>query len=326
MVEISIIIPVYNVEKYIRKCVDSVIAQSFTNIEIILVDDGSTDNSGIICDEYSKIDSRIKVLHKNNGGLSSARNAGIEVAEGNFLGFIDSDDYILEDMFELLYNNLIKEQADLSICGIFQCYKGKEPIVNQQWYKILEPQEAIEIVFEGKILSVNAVNKLYRKNLFDHIRYPEGKATEDAFVIVDILSQCKKIVATSEQKYFYFHRVGSITTIKSAANCFDCIEAYKRNKEIIDERYPEISDIALSNYCWSHFYALDRLLISEDENNYLDREKEIIKFLRAKVFFIIRKSRLAKNRKIAAVALFINVRLYKALLLKNISSNTRLNS
>ena len=245
MAKISIIVPVYNVEKYIKRCLDSIIAQTFEDIEIILVDDGSTDSSGIICDEYSKVDTRVRVIHKKNGGLSSARNAGIEAARGEFLGFIDSDDYISSDMFEVLYRNMVRERADLSICGIYQCYEGKKPRRNNPWYRVLTAEEAIVIAFRGKRFSVNAVNKLYRKALFNCIRYPEGKATEDAYVIVDVLSQCNRVVATSEQKYFYFHREGSITTIKSAANCFDCIEAYERNKRIIEIMFPAIKNVGM---------------------------------------------------------------------------------
>lgn len=326
MVEISVIVPVFNVEKYIKKCVDSIVSQTFSNIEIILVDDGSTDNSGIMCDEYAKIDSRIKVIHKKNGGLSSARNAGINIATGQYFGFIDSDDYIDKDMFELLHRNIIKEKADLSICGIYQCYEGKKPSINKPWYRILESEEAIRIAFEGKIFSVNAVNKLYKRELFENLRYPEGKTTEDAFVIVDILSECKKIVATAEQKYYYFHREGSITTIKSAANCFDCIEAYRRNKNLIDKNYPKISDVAMSSYCWSYFYALDRLLFAQDRAQYVAEEKDIIQFLRSNIIFIITKSKLAKSRKISAVALYINVKLYRLLLIRNTKSNIKLNA
>ncbi len=125
MCEISIIVPVYKVEKYLKKCVDSILAQTFSDFELILVDDGSPDNSGRICDDYAKKDARVRVVHKQNGGLSSARNAGIEVAKGKYLGFVDSDDYIAEDMYELLYKAIIKEEADLSICGIYDVYEEK---------------------------------------------------------------------------------------------------------------------------------------------------------------------------------------------------------
>ena len=123
---ISIIVPVYNVENYLRKCVDSIINQSYKNLEIILVDDGSTDSSGKICDEYSLKDSRIKVIHKKNGGLSDARNAGMEIASGDFWGFVDSDDYIDSDMYSVLLENLLGAEADLSACGRIFTYDGKE--------------------------------------------------------------------------------------------------------------------------------------------------------------------------------------------------------
>jgi glycosyltransferase involved in cell wall biosynthesis len=128
MCEISIIVPVYDVEKYLKKCVDSILNQTFKDFELILVDDGSPDNSGAICDQYAEKDSRVRVIHKENGGLSDARNAGIEVARGKYLGFVDSDDFVNEDMYKQLYTSIIENNADLSICGIFDLYEGKTPI------------------------------------------------------------------------------------------------------------------------------------------------------------------------------------------------------
>jgi glycosyltransferase involved in cell wall biosynthesis len=120
--EISIIVPVYNVEKYLEKCLKSILHQIFSDFELILIDDGSTDSSGRICDEYLKRDSRIKVFHKENGGLSSARNYGIEKSTGKYIGFVDSDDYIAKDMYEVLYNNLQRENADVSMCGNYDVW------------------------------------------------------------------------------------------------------------------------------------------------------------------------------------------------------------
>lgn len=314
MPKVSIIVPVYNVKPYLEKCITSILIQSYQDFELILVDDGSTDGCSKMCDIYAEQNNKIKVIHKINGGLSSARNAGIEVAQGKYLSFIDSDDYIAEDMIELLVNQLEKEKADISICGIFHCYSGKNPEKSKPWYRVLNSEEAIEIAFEGKIFSVNAVNKLYKKEIFNSIRYPEGKATEDAFVIVDVFSRANRIVATSEQKYFYFHREGSITTVKTASNCFDCIEAYERNYKIIKNKYPNIEYIAKSNLCWSYFYALDRLLRAEDEKKYIDMEKNIIRFIRRNIVFILFKSKVANTRKISALGLMIHRNIYKMLL------------
>ncbi|EGO6689884.1 glycosyltransferase, partial [Enterococcus faecalis] len=163
MPKISIIVPVYNVEKYLEKCVRSILAQTFTDFELILVDDGSPDSSGAMCDQFAEQDQRVKVIHKENGGLSDARNAGIEIATGEYLGFVDSDDYIADDMYELLYTNIVKEDADLSICGIYDVYEGKEPVEKQQQYIVLDKVAAMKMILEAKVVSVHAVNKLYKK-------------------------------------------------------------------------------------------------------------------------------------------------------------------
>ncbi|MFR2551722.1 MAG: glycosyltransferase [Clostridioides difficile] len=146
MPKISIIVPVYNVEKYLEKCVRSILAQTFTDFELILVDDGSLDSSGAMCDQFAEQDQRVKVIHKENGGLSDARNAGIELATGEYLGFVDSDDYIADDMYELLYTNIVKEDADLSICGIYDVYEGKEPVEKQQQYIVLDKVAAMKMI------------------------------------------------------------------------------------------------------------------------------------------------------------------------------------
>ncbi|HDT8053597.1 TPA: glycosyltransferase, partial [Enterococcus faecalis] len=151
MPKISIIVPVYNVEKYLEKCVRSILAQTFTDFELILVDDGSPDSSGAMCDQFAEQDQRVKVIHKENGGLSDARNAGIEIATGEYLGFVDSDDYIADDMYELLYTNIVKEDADLSICGIYDVYEGKEPVEKQQQYIVLDKVAAMKMILEAKV-------------------------------------------------------------------------------------------------------------------------------------------------------------------------------
>ena len=162
---ISVIVPVYNVEKYLEKCIDSIINQTYQNLEIILVDDGSTDGSGKICDEYSRKDNRIKVIHKENGGLSDARNIGIKNANGGLIGFIDSDDYITENMFEVLQKDLRKYNADISSCDIQnvneagECLKIIRVSTEGQTSKVFEREEALKLLLEDTIKSY-AWNKL----------------------------------------------------------------------------------------------------------------------------------------------------------------------
>ena len=170
MPEISIIVPVYKVEKYLDTCVRSILEQTFADFELILVDDGSPDRCGALCDAYAAEDERIIVIHKENGGLSSARNAGIEAARGNYIGFVDSDDSIAPDMYHFLYENMKKEQADLSMCGLFDVYAGREPKRLPEYYRVMGPEEAVEMVLKAETASVSAVNKLYKKEIFDGIR------------------------------------------------------------------------------------------------------------------------------------------------------------
>ena len=232
--KISVIVPVYNVEQYLERCVDSIINQTYTNLEIILVNDGSTDNSGKLCDELAKKDERIRVIHKENGGLSDARNRGIDEAESDLVGFIDSDDYIDSDMYEVLLKNLNNTDADLSMCALYDVYNNtpEAQVTNKETWE-LSSEQAIKMVMEAKILSVTAVNKLYRKSLFSDLKFEVGKIAEDAFIMVKLLDKCKKIVATNEKKYYYVHRENSITTQKFSTKFLNVIVAYEKNSYII---------------------------------------------------------------------------------------------
>jgi len=212
--KITVIVPVYKVESYLHKCVDSIINQTYTNLEIILVDDGSPDNCGAICDEYAKKDIRIVVIHKENGGLSSARNAGLNIAAGDYIAFIDSDDTIELEMFEQMFTVIQSENADMVICGV-KCVdeNGLEvdfrsaPIVNS----IMDKKQAFQSISQS-VWHVTVWNKLYKADLFKDIRFPEGKVHEDEFTVHHIFNKCEKIVTTDEKLYIYLQRSGSITS------------------------------------------------------------------------------------------------------------------
>lgn len=313
MCEISIIVPVYNVEKYLEKCVDSILNQTFKDFEVILVDDGSPDNSGTICDQYAEADSRVRVIHKENGGLSSARNAGIDVARGKYLGFIDSDDYIAEDMYELLYNNIVREKADLSICGIYDVYDDKKIIEKERIQQTVSSLEAMKIIFEGNNISVHAVNKLYKRGLFSGVRYPVGKYHEDSFIIVDLLDRCNNVVIDSQQKYYYLHRSESINTEKFTPKQFDFIDAWEENEKKVYGRNSELDVAAHQRVCFAYFLVLDKILKSKMEKE-IPETKQIISFLRHNYSFIMKNPIFTKNRKTALTLLMINLKLYKLLL------------
>ena len=237
---ISIIIPVYKVEKYLEKCIESVLKQSYTNLQIILVDDGSPDNCGKICDEYAKKDSRIEVIHKVNGGLSDARNVGISKAKGRYIGFVDSDDYIKEDMYEILLNLIKKYDADVSICNLYDVIDGNECIRNKEnGIREYSRLDILKEVLLDKNIQSYAWNKLYEKELFDEIKYPIGKKYEDIGTTFYVFEKCNKIVVTSEPEYYYLKRSDSLVNNVTESTVLDyteiIIQRYLYTKENIKE-------------------------------------------------------------------------------------------
>ncbi|MDU5335237.1 glycosyltransferase family 2 protein [Enterococcus sp.] len=313
MCEISIIVPVYNVEKYLRKCVESILNQTFKDFELILVDDGSPDNSGAICDQYAKRDARVRVIHKENGGLSSARNAGIEIAKGKYLGFVDSDDYIAEDMYEVLFNQIIAYNANISTIEMIDVYENRvTKVSNKKKVQLINQKDAIKAVLDSTDIFAYAVNKLYQKELFDKVRYPEGKIVEDAFIIMDLLLQCDRVVSNTEQKYFYYRRNDSITGLAFSEKNFDVIEAWEYNGKLINKVYPELLDSIQRRICWSYFDVLDKMALS-DEKGMKESRKQIVNFLRSNFTFVMKNSVFTKSRKLSMIALMISNSCYDLL-------------
>ena len=256
---ISVIVPVYNVEKYLNKCVDSIVNQTYTHLEIILVDDGSPDNCPVICDEWAKKDSRIRVIHKENGGLSSARNAGLDIMTGILVGLVDSDDYILPDMYEKLYNAMTENDADMSICSFFTIdvsgnispYKSAMP----KALKLISRDEAFNIYTDALEYDV-AWTKLYKSEIFNEIRFPEGHKHEDTATIHRIIGACNKIILLNESLYVYRVHDKSITGILYQ-KYFDLNE-FQDRKFIAQDRYNYFMsinrpDLASESWRAAHF-------------------------------------------------------------------------
>lgn len=239
---ISVIVPVYNVEKHIQKCVTSICNQSYKDIEIILVDDGSTDRSGTICDELQKENQKIQVVHKVNGGLSSARNAGIDVAKGDYYGFIDSDDYIEKEMFGTLFEAITRTGKEIACCGrivdIFGQYSNVEFTIKEE--REFSREEAIKEVLLLEKIDVSACDKLYDKKIFKDIRYPEGKISEDAAIIFDIIEKSNGMVHVGRPFYHYVFRNDSITKSKYNEKRYDVVGNMFRTKNFIIEKYPNL--------------------------------------------------------------------------------------
>ena len=236
---ISVIVPIYNVDKYLEKCINSIINQTYNNLEIILIDDGSTDNSGKICDKYKNMDNRIIVIHCDNKGLSCARNKGLDIAKGDLFSFVDSDDYIEPNMIEELKNNMDEFNSDISICNINYLKNQKRKILYKDVFRkdfiSKEKEKFKNIQNDFSSLTVYAWNKLYKKELFNNIRYPEGKIYEDSYVLCDILDKANIVSYTLKPLYNYVYRSESIVNNFSIKH-FDKIDSFNKKIEFLTKK------------------------------------------------------------------------------------------
>lgn len=209
---VSIIIPVYNVKRYLEKCLRSVCEQTYKNLEIIVVDDGSTDGSGELCDLFAQTDSRIKVFHQENAGQSCARNKGLSIVQGEYIGFVDSDDWIDSDMYELLYHLLVSNDADIAVCSHYVETATEAKVkYSSGMLTSFSSDEAMRALLVDKKIRNYVWDKLYRRSLFSEIRFPEKQIFEDMAVVYRVFFQANKVVMQDSPKYHYLKREGSTT-------------------------------------------------------------------------------------------------------------------
>ena len=260
---ISVIVPVYKVEPYLRKCVDSILSQTYTNLEVILVDDGSPDGCPAICDEYAAKDSRVKVIHKENGGLSDARNAGMAQATGVYLSFVDSDDLLPENAVEALLEAALRENAQLVI-GRHKRFEDEPEQILETAASIqsLTPVEAMEDMLKNGCASWA---RLYRKEIHQDVLFPVGEINEDEAIVLRLLERCERIAFTNAVVYHYRCRPESITTASFSEKKLDWPKHCRNNLEFIRERYPELEKEAAARYCGSLLYSLTEIALSEGD-------------------------------------------------------------
>lgn len=264
---ISIIVPVYKVELYLRKCVDSILAQTYQNLEVILVDDGSPDNCGLICDEYAKKDPRVHVIHQENSGVAAARNAGVDAAQGAYIGFVDPDDWIAPDMYECLYGAAQEYQADITVCEYYNCWSrscsGPHSHVVRT-YLGRQATEALLCLEIGNYLW----DKLFKRELWTpDIRFPDGKLFEDVRTIYKVVQKCQTMVAIPEAKYYYRRHNSSITRVNQLKNHVECILSRIERFEEIAEDYPYQREFMLRNI-FEYIYPLRNAICAQDKAAY----------------------------------------------------------
>lgn len=267
---ISIIVPIYNVEKYLKRCIDSIVNQSYQNLDIIFVDDGSPDRSGEICDEYAKLDSRVKVIHKTNGGLSDARNKGIEIASGDFVMFIDSDDWIELNTCEVIKNIICDNNADLVIFARNNVYDNGK-IINSKTHgsRIASTSECLKSlvyrVIDGGIFN-SSCNKCYSRRLLSDIRFPIGKLAEDQGFTYKAIHRANKIYVSDAHLYNYFQRTGSISHKEYSVKLReDEYEMWIDRLSFLKDHYPELVDYQIGQILGDMY--ISRILIKKNNES-----------------------------------------------------------
>ena len=285
---ISVIVPVYKVEAYLDRCVESIVNQTTRNLEIILVDDGSPDHCGAMCDAWAFRDDRIKVIHKENGGLSDARNAGLQMASGAYISFVDSDDWIHPEFLERLYNAAVLHGADLAACDIRIVNPGDEgnDEVVQGESIPYAAEQAIETLTNGVGFRAVAWNKLYSASLLLGESFPVGKYHEDEFFTYRILDKARRLAYVDAQLYFYLQRPGSIMQTVSVKH-LDLLDAYLERMELFREKYPRLYRKDKVMFCVTYvsFYR-DALHSRSSETQYI---RDMIASRRKKINFSVRE-------------------------------------
>ena len=307
---ITVIVPVYKVEKYLDRCISSIINQSYKNLEIILVDDGSPDNCGNICDGYAKKDERIKVIHKENGGISDARNTGVSVAKGKYVTFIDSDDYVKYDYIEFLYNLIIKNKVKVSICSHTVIYDTGLKIEKEtEEFTVLDAKTVVRRILYDDGIDTSAWAKMYETTLFNNIKYPKGKLFEDAAITCRILSICEKIAIGSKSKYFYMIRSDSITNENFNVKKMDLITSTKEMGEYIIKKYPDLQQAVERRIMYAYLSTLSKLANSKEKH--LKEQKEMMEYITKNRQKILKDKNIPKRDRMALEVTKFGFNIYK---------------
>lgn len=278
---ISIIVPIYNVEPYIQRCLDSIINQTYSNLEIILIDDGSPDNCPQICDEYAAKDNRITVIHKKNGGLSDARNAGLDICKGEFISFIDSDDWVEQSYIETLLHILNQTNADVSIVNFTKAQSSYKYVLEsyERNFTILNSTQAVAKLWnrEEDSIFVTAWGKLFKRSLYKNIRFPKGKIHEDEYTSYKLLYHSKNVAFLDIPLYIYFQRKDSIMgqVEKSSIRLLRVqVEKYLFFKR---KNIPKILNLFIKQLCWDIIFAYSQIKLHIPIPNYKSgKEKELL--------------------------------------------------
>ena len=278
---ISVIVPVYKVEKYLDKCVSSIVNQTYRNLEIILVDDGSPDNCGAMCDAWAKKDSRIRVIHKENGGGAQARNTGLSLASGQYIGFVDSDDFLHPSMYQHLLDILFETNSDIAECG-YHITDTDEFLPNDAGSQrtLLDTEAALKENIRDNICRQLVWNKLYKASVLTEVRFVEGKFVDDEFFTYKALGNAKQVASTSTRLYYYRQQCNSAMHQKFSLKWLDALDAKAARLQYIKSRFPSLIEMAKTNLLFSCLYQMQQCV------RYMSGEEQ--KTARSKIQAIVR--------------------------------------
>lgn len=307
---ISVIVPIYKVENYLGECIESLLNQTYKNLEIILVDDGSPDRCGEICEEYKEKDGRIVVIHKENGGLSDARNAGMKVMTGDYIVFVDSDDYMAPDGIEVLVKLLEERDADMVIGGVRRVKENGEEIgvegdINAAPVE-MDTEEALIDFFKN---GCSSWGRIFKRKLHEGIEFPKGEINEDEAIMVQVTERCDKVVRTTRPVYNYRFRDESITTTTFHKKKLIWKKHCKDNYEYVKDKYPKIEPFARKRYAGSLVWLTVEML--REESGYEEEIREYIKELKRHIWFYIGRKDVKTASKIRGAVMCISKGMYK---------------
>lgn len=318
---VSIIVPVYNVENYLSRGIDSLLCQTYSNIEIILVNDGSTDNSRNICEKYQNADSRVRLISQKNKGLSGARNTGIAQANGEYIMFMDSDDYVAEDIVELLLKEI--GESTFSMCFPYIVNEGKNAENSGAEFKpteIISRKDFFKRALKDEYW-FSACAKLYKKSLFEKAMFPNGKIHEDIFFFCSIFNEIENVAVVNSYKYFYFIRKSSITTSPFKMQNMDLIEATDKLCKKITVQYDDLSDQAVIRMCHARLAAAKKIVILQNYDGYKEILDQFRSEIKKNLKIMILSKKVSSIERIASFVFFLGNKPYemavKAIEMKN---------
>lgn len=306
---ISIIVPIYNVEKYLEKCIDSLIKQTYENIEIFLIDDGSPDNCGLICDRYAELDKRIKVIHKKNGGLSDARNVAIDISKGEYITFVDSDDYVSENYVENLYNLILKYNVYLAVTLPLEFYEGKS--IPKIEHNIIEKKFSVDEALRGMLTQLyfdnSAWAKIYHSSLFKDIRYPKGLIYEDVPTTYKLILKSNGVAFSTQQDYYYLKRIDSIEGSPFSKKKFDSVLLIIKDFEVAKKNNPKLQNAFNSRILSLLFHSYFETSLNSEY------DKKLFQLIKKYRILVIFDKTARKKARIAGILSFSGKRILRYL-------------